>query len=56
MYRNMRKKKLILSSKISNLLKLLVSIFSLFTTIFADFMFEKTTFKEFEEIQYNDEN
>jgi len=34
----LRKQKLILSWKISNLVQLLVSIFSLFTKIFADFL------------------
>ena len=50
--------KLIISSKISNLVQLLVSIFSLFWffTIHKDFrrfsriIIEKTTFEEFEEI------
>jgi len=59
MYRNrLRKQKLILSSKISNLVQLLVSIFSLFwfLIIYKDFrrfsriIIEKTTFEEFEEI------
>ena len=54
----MRKYKLILSSKISNLAQFLVSIFSLFWFLiirkdfrrFSRIIFEKTTFEEFEEI------
>ena len=39
LFRNrLRKYKLILSSKISNLVQLFVTIFSLFTKIFADFL------------------
>ena len=43
-------KKLILSSKISNLIQLLVSIISLYSQRFIEFFIKKTTFKEFEEI------
>ena len=59
MYRNMmRKYKLIVSSKISNLVHLLVTIFSLFWFLiihkdfrrFSRIIFEKTTFEEIKEI------
>jgi len=59
MFRNiLRKYKLILSSKISNLVQLLVSIFSLFWFLiihkdfrrFSRIIIEMTTFEEFEEI------
>ena len=59
MFRNiLRKLKLILSSKISNLVQLLVSIISVFWFLniykefrrFSRIIIEKTTFEEFEEI------
>ena len=62
----LRKLKLILSSKISNLVQLLVSILLLFTKIFADFLELllkrrhlknlKKSANKLKEIQHNDEN